>query len=394
MSAIRLPRPAIIALLIFLLAGCASLGISQLEERYGPAVPTDNSVAVLPENHIDYWSEVKPILDNRCVVCHGCYDASCQMKLTSIEGVMRGASRQKIYNKSRLKSATPSRLYEDAQTTEEWRQRGFHPVLNERSKSPEANREASTMYQLLELKERHPLPPSPILDDAFTLNLGREESCPVDSEMQQHAREYPLWGMPYALPGLEIQEQNVLKKWIEQGATYTSRQPLDARFNTAIARWEALINHDSLKAQLASRYIYEHLFLGHLYFGDISDRQFFKLVRSTTPPGQPVDIIATRRPFSDPGVERVYYRFVPELETIVAKSHLPYLLNPGRMERWKSLFYDHDFAVTKLPGYKPKQAANPFATFSQLPMQSRNSTLMRLSCRPHPETSICRSPVG
>ncbi len=386
-----------ILLFFFILTGCATFGISEFEEKYGPAAPKDRTVAKLSDDQIDYWSAVKPILDNRCVVCHGCYDASCQMKLTSIEGVMRGASNQKIYHKSRLRSSTPSRLYEDAQTLDEWRQRGFHSVLNERESTPEANREASTMYQLLALKERHPLPTDPILSEDFTLNLGREESCPADSEMAAHSKQNPLWGMPYALPGIEDSKQSILKKWIEQGATYTPRAALDKRYSHSIADWESLLNNDDLKAQLSSRYIYEHLFLGHLYFDDISDRQFFKIVRSSTPPGEPVQIIATRRPFSNPNVDRVYYRIVPELETIVAKSHLPYALNPKRMERWKSLFYDADFEVKKLPGYRPKLAANPFATFAQLPMQSRYKFMLdeaHFTIGSYIKGSVCRGQVA
>jgi len=395
MSAFRSPHSILLILLV--LTGCATFGLSEFDEKYGPVVPKDRSVAALSADQIDYWSEVKPILDNRCVVCHGCYDASCQMKLTSIEGVMRGASNQKIYHKSRLRSSTPSRLYEDAQTVDEWRQRGFHSVLNERESTPEANREASAMYQLLALKERHPLPSDPILSDDFSLNLGREESCPADSEMATHSQQNPLWGMPYALPGIEDGKQSILKKWIEQGATYTPRAPIDDRFNNSIADWESLLNNDDLKSQLSSRYIYEHLFLGHLYFDDISDRQFFKLVRSSTPPGEPVEIIATRRPFSNPKVNRVYYRIVPELETIVAKSHLPYVLNPKRMERWKSLFYEADFEVKKLPGYRPKLAANPFATFDQLPMQSRYKFMLdeaHFTIGNYIKGSVCRGQVA
>jgi len=32
----------------------------------------------LPSEPIDYESRVKPLLERRCVVCHGCYDAPCQ----------------------------------------------------------------------------------------------------------------------------------------------------------------------------------------------------------------------------------------------------------------------------------------------------------------------------
>ena len=31
----------------------------------------------LPKEQIDYDTEVRPIMENRCIVCHGCYDAPC-----------------------------------------------------------------------------------------------------------------------------------------------------------------------------------------------------------------------------------------------------------------------------------------------------------------------------
>ena len=51
---------------------------------------------------------------------------------------------------------------------------------------------------------------------------------------------------------------------------------------------------DSLREQLASRYLYEHLYLAHLVFDAWPEGPFFRLVRSRTPPGQPVDEIASR----------------------------------------------------------------------------------------------------
>ena len=41
---------------------------------------------------VDYLDDVSPILERRCVVCHSCYNAACQLKLSSIEGIERGGS--------------------------------------------------------------------------------------------------------------------------------------------------------------------------------------------------------------------------------------------------------------------------------------------------------------
>ncbi len=42
---------------------------------------------------VNFLTDVKPILDRRCVVCHSCYNAPCQLKLSSYEGLDRGASK-------------------------------------------------------------------------------------------------------------------------------------------------------------------------------------------------------------------------------------------------------------------------------------------------------------
>ena len=143
---------------ILVIGGCATYGGTKLEQLYGAPAPRDRVVESVKQGDVDYWTDVKPVIEQRCVVCHACYDAACQLKMSSIEGIERGASPAIVYNQSRLKMAEPMRLFEDAQTVPEWRTMGFHPVLNEHGDSIEANREAGVMYQILKLKEQNPLP--------------------------------------------------------------------------------------------------------------------------------------------------------------------------------------------------------------------------------------------
>ncbi len=49
-----------------------------------------------------------------------------------------------------------------------------------------------------------------------------------------------------------------------------------------------------------SRYLFEHLFIGDLYFDEMPSGVWFRLVRSRTPSGAPIAIIPSRRPFDDP----------------------------------------------------------------------------------------------
>ena len=370
-------RVIIGSLITVALVGCATFTAQKYNQLYGSEAVVDRQVGEIAASEVDYWVDVQPILESRCVSCHACYDAPCQLKATAVEGLDRGAKNLKVYDVRRLTPAQPSRLFEDHFSTEAWRKDGFYPVLNEHAtQSKQANLDASLLYRFLELKRQNPLPTGSKLPKEITLDIQRKEQCTDIQSFDSFALKNPLWGMPYGLPQLSESEHETLKKWIEQGARYTARPPLEAAFKERIANWEVFLNQDSLKAQLVSRYIYEHLYLGNLYFDDLSDRQFFKLVRSATPPGVPVQQIATRRPYSDPKVDRVYYRLVEQKETIVAKTHKPFALNQARKEKWQALFFEPDYSVTELPSYKPKVAGNPFISFAQLPMNSRYRFLL------------------
>ena len=329
----------------------------------------------LPARRIDYHSEVEPILAKRCVVCHGCYDAPCQLKLSSPAGIARGASKEKVYDGSRILPAEPSRLFIDAQTTAQWRQKDFYPVLNEGFDNPRRNLEQSVMYRLLYLKQRHPLARTGRLPAGFDLRLDREQSCPTIDEADDYAREHPLGGMPYALPGLERKAYTTLVHWLAQGATMPDPPQPSAAAAAQIRRWEAMLNGASNKEKLIARYLYEHLFQAHLHFAGTGEREFYRLVRSHTPPGQQPVIIASRRPYGDPQ-GRVYYRLLRIPGVIVAKNHTVYELSDKRMARLRELFYAPDYKVGRLPSYAPEVASNPIRAFATLPLKSRYRFLL------------------
>jgi len=383
-------------IIVLLLSGCTAIGTMQFEKHYGKPQVKERAVDVLPAGAIDYWSQVKPVLEQRCVVCHGCYDASCQLKISSIEGIDRGATKALVYG-TRLKAASPTRLFEDAHSTSEWREKGFYSVLNERADTIEANREASVMYRMLTLKEKNPLPDAKQLPSSFDLSLSRKQSCSKDDTFSKFARKHPLWGMPYALPGLPEDEQAVLKQWLEEGALYTVRPDLLPEYVAQIQRWEGFLNGDSLKQQLTSRYIFEHIYFAHLFFPQLDQRKFFTLVRSATPPGVPIQLITTRRPYDDPGVERVYYRIQPVLHAIVTKTHMPYRLDEQRMRRWQSLFVDAPYEVASLPSYSAEAASNPFITFDAMPVHSRYQFLLdeaQFTIMAFIKGTVCRGQVA
>jgi hypothetical protein len=365
-------RAFAITLVVTVLAGCAVYYGHRLDERYGAADPARYDRPAPAHPDLDYWRDVKPIVDNRCVVCHGCYDAPCQANLASYQGVTRGANKEMVYDAARILATETTRMFFDAQSNAEWRRKGFYPMLNERAATPEANREGSVLYRLLRLKRMNPLPAGEVLPRIhFDFSLDREQQCPAVEEMEGFERRFPQWGMPFGLPGLSEREYAVLTRWIEAGAPYRDPLPLPDDYLRRIADWERFLNGDSLKTQLTSRYIYEHWFLGSLYFDDLPGQEYFQLVRSKTPPGRPIEVIATTRPFDAPGVDRVYYRLRRMADTPLAKTHMPYALNAPRMARLKAWFLDAPYDVTALPSYAPEIASNPFVAFLQLPVNAR-----------------------
>ena len=131
------------------LVGCSAYQQLRLDRRHGDERVRDRVALRLPAGAIDYAAEVRPILEARCVVCHACYDAPCQLKLGSSEGIDRGASKERVYDARRLFQADLTRLFEDAQTTAAWRSKKFHPVLNERAQTRSVNRDAGLLHRCL-----------------------------------------------------------------------------------------------------------------------------------------------------------------------------------------------------------------------------------------------------
>lgn len=365
-------KRVIVILTTLVFSGCAVYAGYNYDQLYGMPEPRERMLPTTTPVAQRYLTEIKPIIENRCVVCHACYDAPCQLKLSSAEGVDRGANKDKVYEGTRLLAANTTRMFIDAQTTAQWREKGFTPVLNERDQSPEANTQAGVMARMLQLKQAHPLPTNTVLDPGnWDFSLDRDQQCPTIEEMDQFEQEYPKWGMPYGLPQIAQNENDTLMEWLAAGAPMTGVEPPSAAIKAKISEWETFLNGNSLKEQLVSRYLYEHLFVSNLYFSGEEHPVFFKLVRSVTAPGKPVELIATRRPFDDPGVDRAYYRFIQVRETIVDKTHMPYALSDEKMARLDELFFEPEYTVSALPGYEPDLAANPLMSFSQLPVNAR-----------------------
>ena len=312
---------------------------------------------------VSFSRDVQPILTQKCVACHACYDAPCQLNLGSGAGIQRGASKVPVYNGTRTQADATTRLFVDAQSEAGWRVRGFHSVLG--------GGDAALVARMLELGRRHaPLPGSKLPHD-LDISIRRENQCPRPDQFDEFARENPAAGMPFAVSGLNDGEYATLRQWLAQGAPLDG-EPVAANASEAaqIAAWEGLLNRPGAREQLVARWLYEHLFLAHLYFDKGASGHFFELVRSRTPSGEPVDVVATRRPNDDPGTA-FFYRLRPIQGVIVHKTHITYALSARKLKRVDDLFFAEDWSADELPGYGPQRRANPFETFAAIPARAR-----------------------
>ncbi len=352
----------VIALFCLVLTGCA-------EPPQQPAYQF-----VPPKRQLSYLKDVEPILVKRCVVCHSCYNSPCQLKLSSWDGLDRGASKKQIYDASRLKSMDPSRLFIDAHSTEQWREKGFFPVT---PKQGSATVEDSMMYMLLEHKRLSPLVQGEYYSEADDLTCAESKG-----EMQLYLKKHPNNGMPFGFPPLTQDHFNTIVGWLSQGAPgpgmdeQKALKAVSVPDQKMIAKWERFLNNSDPKYRMTARYLYEHLFLAHISF-ETGSNEFYELVRSRTAPGREIDIIASVRPYDDPGSEHFSYRFRKIYSTIVYKTHMVFPFDDHQYQRINELFIKPEWPQEPhLVDYNAMRSANPFETYEQIPGRSRYQWLL------------------
>ncbi|WP_341580919.1 fatty acid cis/trans isomerase [Marinobacter metalliresistant] len=350
--------PAIlVAVCLLLLAGCAENTSESTGKRILPA-PSQQPIA--------FEADVQPILERKCLACHSCYDAPCQLKMEYADGLIRGAHPKPVYNSARLQTQATTRLGIDAQTEQQWRDLGFYSVL------AQGNKTRSLFENMIRLGKQHEFAPNSKLPGDIELGIGRVNQCVTNAEFGDYADDHPYEGMPLAVTGLTDDEYATLAGWLNQGgAIHPHQVEVTPAEQQHIEQWEQWLNQPENHQQLVSRWLYEHLYLAHLYFvDDGADTRFFELVRSRTPPGAPVELIATRRPNEAPG-GALYYRLRPVAGSIIHKRHITLAFGPQQRQRTQQLFFGHDWPLATLPGYGADERANPFATFAAIPARAR-----------------------
>lgn len=326
------------------------------------------------DKKIDYLTDVKPILDKRCVTCHSCYNSPCQLKLSSFEGADRGASKELVYT-DRLHAQEPTRLFIDAASTEQWRHKGFYSVTEN---SAEGNFNNSTMAHLLQTKMQNPISQG----DYYSEDVTDQTCAKNGEELAEFIDEHPNRGMPFGFPALSQEEYATILYWLQQGSKgpsvlqQTELATPSRAAKIEIEKWETFLNQSDAKHVMTARYLYEHLFIAHLYF-PTAPKEFFELVRSTTAAPEPIEVIPSIRPFDAPDVAKFYYRIRKIHSTIVHKTHIVFEMGDDKYARVNELFIDTPWPEKPhVMDYDSVRSANPFLTFAQMPPKSRYQFLL------------------
>lgn len=313
------------------------------------------SLAELSENF--YAREVQPLFDNRCVACHSCFNAPCQVNLQGYEGFERGANKSNVYNGTRTASVPPTRLWIDAHGVNQWRQKGFFEINT--SRKPEEN----LFFSLLKLRADNP-------KAVIKKQVAESLVCPdVPTKLKE-------LGMPYGFPPLNNAELSTMRKWIEAGAPIEEPAlKIPVKIQSQVKEWEKFLNGASHEEHVVARYIYEHLFLAHIHFPE-DNNLFFKMIRSGQECSKNPLEIATRRPNDDPGVKKFFYCLTPFTGTVVKKTHIPYQFSSKKLSRLKEIFYETKWKALKTPSYERSVAENPFLAFKDIPTKARYRFLL------------------
>jgi hypothetical protein len=352
----------VIVLLFLFLTGCATPPPQIPAYQFEP-----------PTRKLDYFTDVEPVLVKRCVVCHSCYNSPCQLKLSSWDGLERGASKEKVYNAARLKTMDPSRLFVDAHSTGEWRDKGFKNVMQETSQQYDE----SILYTLLDHKRLSPKVSGDYFPEANDLTCAEN-----GAELKDFLKKHPNRGMPFGFPPLKQEEFNTVSGWLMQGAhgptpeQQVALKAIPSEDQGMITKWERFLNNPDPKYSMTARYLYDHMFLAHISF-ETNSNQFYELVRSTTESGKEINVIATVRPYDDPGTEQFYYRFRKIYSTIVHKTHMVFPFGEKQYGRIYDLFITPEWTETPhVVSYDRIKSANPFVTYGQIPTRSRYQWLL------------------
>ena len=355
---------------------------------------TSTTLAATPATSSTYTEAIQPIFDNRCIACHGCLGSPCNLKLSSFRGVDRGGFGDNPYS-THFEAYQPTGM-DVVSTTQEWRERGFYPVVS-RAGSADQNLAGSMLYQIVTAGHQYNQPGFSRQALMSSYKDRYEHSCPdTPKALAANLTSNPSQGMPYGLPSLGSSNVQSIKNWIEDGSPGPTAEELSAADQVnnpkSVAEWEAFFNGNDAKQKLVSRYIFDHVYLSSLAL-DESPGDTFKLVRSKTMGNSPADaargvvtpaieIIDTPHPYTNPliyaGVDEFYYRLKKITYRPVQKNHFIWNLDESDIGHLKTLFLAPDWdPQANLDA--PWDIGNPFLMYQAIPTRSRYRFLLENS---------------
>lgn len=244
-----------------LLAAASACSTPAADDGTSEAAATESTDGSLfkPGNRFSGWGgrgdhyldDVQPILAKRCVTCHGCTSAPCQLKLTSFEGVKRGANKNNVFGVGLLAASTGLTRMKDGVTDDDWKRKGFYSVTD--------GGKSSTMYKLLAHGKEHNTQGFD-LTNPFALYKDKVEVLAFDVLDTPAAVDKrlstPGTGMPFGLSGMPSGEYDTLTQWIEQGAKGPSPEAQKiletARDPGIVTAWEDFFNQSSPKVSASA----------------------------------------------------------------------------------------------------------------------------------------------
>jgi hypothetical protein len=358
-----------------------------------------------------YVDKIQPLFDNRCVACHSCFNSPCQLNLTSFAGLDRGAIKDDLYDFKTIGSRNPTRLgidvpqvYVAETVTSEWRKpqygsgndTGFFPVVNRTAADPEERLKDSILAQMISLRQGYLLNNPEVSQRWKSFAAEDPRVCPINEEMPEFVKNKSWSGMPYGFPELNSEEKELIFDWVKKGSPGPDQNYAVESLRTVFPNnvelpesIETFLNGADYAHKITARYIYEHLFIAHIYFDEMPG-SFYRLIRASCSKATGLCVeLSTRRPTDDPTTSPYYrdnasevirYKFQKVVETIVHKSHIPYHMTSEKLTKWKKMFVDEiNRNVSQqeaFPDYGDQAGGSPFYTFRAIPAKSRYQFLL------------------
>ena len=376
---------AVVAGLLFL-AGCG-------EEKGAPVPQTGPAPSASPV----YMTDIQPIFNRRCIACHGCLGSPCNVKLDSFRGADRGGFGVNPYGNHVGES--PRVSMDLVQTTGEWRQRGFYPILN-REGTVQDRLNRSLLSEMVDTGYRHNQPGFS-REAVMPLYAKRyNHQCPATPEaLDAYLQANPAAGMPFGLPAIAGADLDKLAAWVANGSPGPTQEELrqagQVSGKAAVAEWEAFLNDPDPRNRLVARYIFDHVYQASIVLEE-SPGDFFHLVRSQTPATQtvtdatgkaitvdlPIQVIDAPLPYSNPyeyaGVTQFWYRLQKDTAPRVQKNHFVWHLNKGSLAHLNELFLAREWDKTQDMN-PPWGVGNPFLVYRAIPAEARSLFLLENS---------------